>query len=279
MKNPGFKNIIVGVDFSDYSKIVVKQAIKLAEYYEAKLVLVHSISTALYTADVRMYYDITNDIVKPMEDEVISFYSLDELDEKPKVFVAMSTPTALINSVAESYRNSLIVVGHRGQSKLGRFFLGSNAESLALSAVRPVWIHRGNAVRVPRKILLPSDFSPRSKASLKVAQSFANGKKPALEFFHAQGMPEPILDIGRYQKLLAGFNAVESDKRKRFKALFPKVPFKTVTGDVISSILDESKKFDLIAIAPHNRKGMFARFGSVTGKLVRTGDTPILVTR
>ncbi len=279
MKKSTFKTIVVGVDFSDYSKIVAKQAIKLAELYHAKLAFVHSISPVFYTPDVRMYYDVAKDIVKPLEEEVVSFYGLDKLSETPKVHIALSTPSALINRVAGIYPNSLIVVGHRGLSKLGRFFLGSNSESLALSAVRPVWIHRGNVVRIPRKILLPSDYSSRSKASLKVAQTFANGRKPSLEFFHAQGAPVPVLDIDRYQRLLETFNKSETNKRKRFKSLFPRVPFKTVTGDVVSSILDESKKFDLIAIAPHNRKGIFSRFGSVTGKLVRAGDTPILVTR
>jgi nucleotide-binding universal stress UspA family protein len=279
MKNPMFKNIVVGVDFSDYSKIVVKQAVKLAEFYQAKLIVVHSISSMLYTNDVRMYYDIQKDIVKPMEEEVYSFYGLDKLSEKPKVYVSLSTPGALINSVAGSYKNSLILVGHRGQSKLGRFFLGSNAEYLALSAERPVWIHRGNSVGIPKKILLPSDFSPRTKTSLKIAEGFRNGSKPTLEFFHAHQGPTPVLDIKKYQKLWNAYAVSETNKRRRFQKLFPSVPFKAVDGDVAASILSESKSFDLIAMAPHNRKGLFSKLGSVTSKVVRTGETPVLVIR
>jgi nucleotide-binding universal stress UspA family protein len=279
MKNSKFKTIIVGVDFSDYSKIVAKQAIKLAELYDAKLIFIHAISSALYTTDVRLYYDITNDVVEPMKEEVFAFYNLEKLETQPQVIATISTPTALITSVAEKTRDPLIVVGHRGQSKLGRFFLGSTAESLALSANAPVWIHRGDAVRIPRRVLLPSDYSLRSKSSLKAVESLANGKKPALEFYHVHGAPKAVMDINLYQKLLNAYNASEREKQKRFRSVFPSVPLKEETGDVVDSIVSESKKFDLIAMAPHNRKGLFSKFGSVTGKIVRTGNTPILITR
>ena len=279
MKRSKFRTIVVGVDFSDYSKVFAAQAIRLAKHYRASLVFVHAVSPALYTHDIRMYYDISKDVLEPIKEEIKSFYNLNSFDKEPLVVVALAAPATLISSVAEKYANSLIVIGHRGRSAIGRFFLGSTAESLALSAECPVWIHRGGKVRMPKKVLLPSDYSVRSKASLKVAESLANGGRPALQFYHVREAPRPLTDIRVYQKIWTSYMRSEKEKQKRFASVFPRVPLKREEGDVVTSIINESKKYDLVVMAPHNRKGFLSRFGSVSGKVVRTGETPILIAR
>jgi nucleotide-binding universal stress UspA family protein len=277
MNGSKFKTIVVGVDFSDYSKIVVKQAAKLAEIYGAKLIFVHSLSFTIYSSSYQMFTDFMRDVVEPIKAEIRSFYRQKDLAQS-EVVVEVGTASEVIIRIAKASENPLIVVGHKGQSGLGRFFLGSNAERLALHSPFPVWVHRGNSVRVPKKILLPCDFSQRTQTSFNIANDISNGEKTKLEFFHVQQMPVPILDVVGFRAAMKKFSAYESRKKREFKISFPKVPLKASVGEPASSIEKESKKFDLIAMAPHSREGVFSNFGSVTAKVVRNGDVPVLIT-
>ncbi len=65
MSQKRFQTVVVGVDFSPYSKLVVKQALALAKTQRASLIFVHSVnSTALMTGEVP--FDFENDLIKPM---------------------------------------------------------------------------------------------------------------------------------------------------------------------------------------------------------------------
>jgi nucleotide-binding universal stress UspA family protein len=48
-------------------------------------------------------------------------------------------------------------------------------------------------------------------------------------------------------------------------------------GTVADRIRDHAENFDLIAISPHEKTKTKTPFGSVTAKVVRSGDKPVLV--
>ena len=273
-----FQTIVVGVDFSPYSKIVVKQALALAKGHSAHLVFVNSVNNTSFMAGEVPLLDIEKEIIKPLTHEIITFYKLKDLAPGSKVVVNLGRPANGIIDVAKDFQTPLIVVGHKGKSTpMGRFFLGSSAEQLALHSPFPVWIHRGDSVKIPNKILLPCDYSSRATASLEAAKCL-KGSKPKYEFFHVTQHPLPVLDAVQWKMALRAFKLKENTRQRLFHEKFPRVPLVKRAGDPAPLIMKESKKFDLIAMTPHNREGLFSGFGSVTAKVVRAGDTPILIT-
>ena len=278
MNQSNFQTVVVGVDFSPYSRIVVKQALELAKKHKAQLIFVHALSsTALMTGDIKV--DIKNDFIKPLTEEIVLFYKLKELAPTAKVVVSLGRPCDIIISMAKKFQTPLIIVGHKGTSTLmGRFFIGSTAEQLALHSPFPVWIHRGNAVKLPKKILLPCDYSKRTTNSLEVVKSFDDSSKSKYEFFHVFQQPFPFLDADEWHRSMEAIREKENSNQKKFHKRYPEVPFKCKLGHPAHLIAEESKKFDLIAMAPHNREGIFSGFGSVTAKVVRSGNTPVLIT-
>ncbi len=284
MDHTHFQTIVVGVDFSTYSKIVVKQASQMAKEYKAQLILVHTLNSASFMSGQFPFVDLEDEFIQPLTKEVISFYKLKnliaEMKLEAKVVVNIGRPAEGIIAIAKQQDHPLIVVGHKGKSTfMGRFFIGSTAEQLALHSPFPVWIHRGNDVKFPKKILLPCDFSKRSTTSLAAAQSLNGLPKTKYEFFHVIQEPLPVLDINQWKQRMNEIKRQESAHQREFRKRFPQIPLKSVTGEAAPLIAKESKKFDLIAMAPHSREGLFAGFGSVTAKVVRSGDTPVLITR
>lgn len=277
MSQSRFQTIVVGVDFSPYSKIVVKQALALALEQKAETVFVHTFSNlALTTGEV--YIDIDKEFIKPLTKEVISFYKLKEIAPNSKIVVSLGKASDEIIALARRTQAPLIVVGHKGKStSFGRFFIGSTAEQLALHSPYPVWIHRGNSVRHPQKILLPCDFTKRTSASLDLAKAFNGSSKSKFEFFHVVQPPVPILDAAQYKLMRQKLERHEAAHQQQFHDRFPEVPLVKKSGEPAPLIARESKKFDLIAMAPHSREGIFSGFGSVTTKVVRQGSTPILI--
>lgn len=85
-------------------------------------------------------------------------------------------------------QNPLIVVGHKSGHAIARLFIGSVAEKLAASSPFPVWIHRGNKIIVPRKILIPSDLERKFERAFRGAEAFKDSFHSDLKLRRARGM-------------------------------------------------------------------------------------------
>jgi nucleotide-binding universal stress UspA family protein len=258
----GFKTIVVGVDFSEYSKIAVKQAMKLAEIHGVPLVVVHGLNPAQYMSG-SYYQDFQKDVIDPMKTGLIDFYGFKNMQPQPEIIAQLGFPAEVIVQVAKCYENPLVVVGHKGQSGLKRLVLGSTAEWLALHCPYPLWIHRGNSIKAPKRILLPCDFSERTRKAFDAASLVAATVASKFKFLNVskKGETEP------------------GEKQRVFLSWFPDIPLTRVSGEPAKKITDESEKFDVIAMVPHNRDTILSALGSVTAKVVRMGNTPILIAK
>src|SRR5690348_5761595 len=102
MNQSHFQTIIVGVDFSGYSKTVVKQATLLAKEQGAELVFVHAqniISGELpYT-----YSDLEDEFIKPLTAKVHSFYKIKDLAPNSKVIIKIGRANDSLISVAKDF--------------------------------------------------------------------------------------------------------------------------------------------------------------------------------
>lgn len=138
------------------------------------------------------------------------------------------------------------------------------------------------------KILVPIDFSERSKKALQVADKFAKLFDAKITPFYSH-LPISELDepyaLGMSTKIYQNFESLEEQLTDRVKeiaennvesALLDKPT--VVLGNAAEGIIDASKEYDYIIMSSHGRTG-FSRFllGSVAEKVLRLANTPVMV--
>ncbi len=267
-----FETIIVGVDFSPYSKIVVKQAIKLSQLWKAKLAFVHA-----YNEPFEFAPSLYVPLRKPLSaasyvDRIKKTYGLNNL--QADFFADHWTPGRLIRAKAKKYRRPLIMVGYKAHGTLMEAFFGSTAQNLALKSKTPVWIQRGKKIIDPSRILIPHDLSKESNRSINFIKKLKMVSPLSYLVFFVRGRPFPVLDYQIYKKM-DHENVVRAHKRiKLLLAKYPKLPFVSSTGDVTEKIVRKTKDFDLIVMSHHPVAFYSA---SETRHLIKNSKVPILV--
>ncbi|MEK6554270.1 MAG: universal stress protein, partial [Bdellovibrionota bacterium] len=167
--------------------------------------------------------------------------------------------------------------GHRGQSPLARFLIGSVAEKLSQTSPYPVWVHRGEKTVSPKKVLLPCDLQPRSSVMAEYLAPLSKTFHSKFELFHVFQEPAPVLDYELWSAMIETQRQSENQQIDRLKKKNPKTPVKCVIGLPAKQIARRAKAFDLIALPRRNQKARSPFFGSVTRKLVRDAETPLLI--
>lgn len=270
MKAGNIKTLIVGVDLSEYSNLVVQEAKQL--HMELKLPLVYVFAYE----DVDLYeVSVTVNrlrVAKIYEEKIRSQYGI---AENQKVVIRFGRAEKEILAVAKKEKNPLILVGHKGGHSIARFFLGSVAENLAATTPFPLWIHRGEKVLLPKRILIPSDLSVRSDRTITDVERIQKTFKSDVEIYHVLSEPLPIIDNQAWVAVEGAMKKADDKRIKSFKKKHPSLKLVRSRGSVIESIQEHSKEFDLVALSPRIKSKV--SFGRITGKIVRYGDTPILV--
>ncbi|OYZ13443.1 MAG: hypothetical protein B7Y39_17640 [Bdellovibrio sp. 28-41-41] len=272
MKQKTISSLVVGVDFSEYSKLVAREAKQLAEKLQLSLVYVFSYEDGhLYK-----YYALPDRyaVMDQFQTKVRNYYNL---DYSPKIVIRFGRADKEIIAVAKKERNPMIIVGHKSGHSIAKFFLGSVAESLASISPFPLWIHRGNKVKLPKKILIPSDLSERSEKTISEVKNLKKTFHSDFEVYHVLQPPSPLLDYEIWSTLNNEIKDDDDQKIRAFKKKYPKLKTVRARGPVIDTINSRSKRFDLIAITPHSRAESRNAFGGVSSKIVRSGETPVLI--
>lgn len=221
----------------------------------------------------------------------------------PRVLVVDSTSTHMavdaLSRYAEGIEAEAIVVSSHGRSGLGRFLLGSFAETLMLYSKRPVIIvHPGGKPSSDlNRLLVPTDLTEAAKPfwdqSLRLAQSL--GMEVLL--FHCVPYPvEPVIQSGVY--LLGGgwlpihaYMTEEIQRRQKRvdewisegQAMGLKVNGSIYAegGGISDSILRNAveHRVSLISMAVQSGPITSAIIGSVTREVVRRAPCPVWILR
>ena len=139
-----------------------------------------------------------------------------------------------------------------------------------------------------RKVLVPTDFSERSKLALTYAVDLVKRYDAELTLLHvypvvnyaaAEGFalytPEQLAKL--ITQLTTQLRALEDDARE---AGVEKISSLMEQGDAYQEILELASGFDLIVMGTHGRTGLkHALMGSVAEKVVRTSPCPVLTVR
>lgn len=265
-----FKTIIVGVDLSHYSKIVVREAKELGREMNSPVKFIYVYEEDLGRAANNLKLDRAK-ISRACQNEAKDLYGDDV-----EVQVRFGRADHEIITAARKSPDPLIVVGHRGGGTISRFLLGSVAESLAENSPCPVWFHRGSKVVQPRKILLPSELDKRSEHTLRALEPLRNVFHADVEVYHVLPQPTPLLESSAswssIENILRG---ADDDLVARFRKKHPGTNVVRERGPVLRMIQNHAGDFDVVALSRGNAKQR-AGFGRVAKKLIRSGTKPLL---
>lgn len=271
MKSSGVDHIVVGVDLSSYSSLVVKQAQALSGALQIPVVYVYVVNSGYFAEPTVLRKP---EMVQDYRNVVRKRYRLLDMDE---VVIRFGRPFEELTSVADKKKKPMILVGYRGQNAMARFFLGSTAERVALLSPYPVWVHRGSEAVIPKKILIPCDLSPRSKRTIQSVTPLLKKLHASAELLYVIQEPTPVLDYQLYALMYDELLKIEKEKIAKFRRRYPSLKAVRSMGGVVTQIRARAKKADLIAVSPRSEHESAPYFGSLTAKLLRSGDHPVLV--
>ena len=138
------ERIVVGTDFSDIAERAVDQAVDLAAQVGGKVTLVHAYELPMYSFPdgvVVSSSDAAQQVTTVATQRLAA--SVEQRKERGvhiESVLRMGPPWDELNSVAAEEVADLIVVGTHGRRGFSRILLGSVAERLVKTAVRPVLV-------------------------------------------------------------------------------------------------------------------------------------------
>ncbi len=152
-----YKIIAVAVDSSETSKHALQEAINLAHFHKAKLIILH-IADITLPQDADIGY-LALDIDKYQASIIINGRKM--LNEMAAMANSVGVENELqlvetqyygsvpskINEAVEKLGPEILVMGTQGRKGLQRFFLGSVAENVIRSSKIPVLMVRGQIVK------------------------------------------------------------------------------------------------------------------------------------
>ena len=170
-----FKNIIIGIDFSECSQNALQHAVSMAVNFKADLTLVHVISP-----DEKLVVESkeNSDIITFAQERLEQYASQCRLvvtENEVRTKIRMGKPEREINAEANLLGDALITMGTHGCSGFEEFFVGSNTYKVVSRANCPVLTIRKD-VDIHRDltdISLVFDDTRETLQKLKTAAIFA----------------------------------------------------------------------------------------------------------
>jgi nucleotide-binding universal stress UspA family protein len=147
-----FKRILVPVDFSDCSKVAVRQAIDLAQKYSAQLDIFHAYEPPYYVGDVLIQipdkpslsvHDYIKQSAQKLLDEMLTVCEgLDTVEHSAELVAGIPADAILDKVRNDGHQYDLIVMGTHGRRGLSHLLMGSVAERVIRQAPCPVLVIR-----------------------------------------------------------------------------------------------------------------------------------------
>jgi len=276
------KNILVPVDFSEYSEYALEAAVRIAQTQNAKVIALHmmGISEAVINksdpkeAFEALYYS------KLVEKKFIEFLDKDFL-EGIHVEQAVSNYNQFteINKLAKKYEADLIVMGSHGSSGISEIFVGSNTEKVVRTSEIPVVVIKSKYKDfVFKNIIFACDFEQESSNAYEKAMKLFKDLNANVHLLHVNLPNENFRNTAQIEEkvklFLSEVDPGDSDA-------FDKVTFVN-DYSVEDGVFSFSEKIDAdaISIATHGRRGLaHFFFGSVGEDLANHSDIPVFTFR
>jgi nucleotide-binding universal stress UspA family protein len=288
--------ILMPTDFSSCAHGALAHALLLARLHQAELHLLHV--EELHENDPEH-----NDHTFPQHEEILARVMESAKGEMGKILPpsgslqiierqsrALAAAPEIVR-YAEKEGMDLIVIGTHGRRGIRRLILGSVTDEVVRTAHCPVLtLHTATGSPPPRRpdpILVPIDFSQRSRSSLETAKALAEVYGSGLELVHVFQRPVypdvyPGLAGPAAQYTFPQLNVELSDALKDWAGEEDGISSTVLEGQPAYSIAKhaESVGAGLIVLATHGLGGLpHFLLGSVSEQVVRRAECPVLILR
>lgn len=294
------EKILVPLDGSKLSEVALPWAEAISSRLGAVITVIHVSEMAkdphdlFHQAYIHKIVDATKQGIQ--ECSVISGKSSD-VDVQSEIL--SGNPAEKIVEYAEETQTGLIVMATHGRSGISRWTLGSVAEKVVRATARPVLLIRSKdslteayGKGLLNRILVPLDGSENAKAIIPYIEQLALGLKA--EVLLLQAVPKGYQVLSGYVASTA--ETVDSDMQiardhlnkvaiqLKEKGLAIKTEVEMINDETHAAgkIIDFASQInaDLVAMSTHGRSGIIRwAFGSVAERILREGDTPLLLVR
>jgi nucleotide-binding universal stress UspA family protein len=295
--------ILCPVDFSEFSGPALERAVRLGEWFEARVEVLHvnpflpfampaGMGPAFYAEPLEAAAAQRDEAARGLGSLVAPFLDAGvPIDTK----VLEGEPWRIILEEANGFPADLLVLGTHGRSGFEQLLLGSVTEKVLRRAPCPVLTvgHvRAHSPKGPlfRRILCAADLTQASPHTLDVALSLATENDAeitllhVLENFpgdHGAGLVQRVPEIRPLRHELVA--EARAELRKAVPSpvrTFCEVTERVETGSPWSEILRVAEQMDaeLIVMGAH-ATGAVGRmlFGSTTSQVVRRAQCPVLI--
>ena len=285
-----FERILIPLDGSQNAEMVFPYCADLAAKFASAVTLVTVSRSA--AVDIGHLYNTYLEHARGKMRESLQAFGASEtvlLDSA----VLFGDPAREILRIAEDKDAGLILLASHGTSGEGPWLLGHIAAKVLRATKRPMMLIRESAAqsaleqkRLLSKILVPLDGSEIGEAALCYAVALANktGAEMALievlEQVRGVGASGPHYSIREDESVKKSVLSYLDHVARPIKSQGLTVSTTMLFGNAASIIIDYAEKngVDLIAVSTHGRSGLGRWvFGSVTDKILHTGNVPVLV--
>lgn len=223
---------------------------------------------------------------------------LGDLDIPVLTSVVVGNPADVIAETADSREAGCVVIATHGRSGLSRWALGSVADRVLhltacpLLIMRPHEMHDLDLRELPaiNRILVPLDGSPLAEEALPYATDLVRTDESELYLFRVLTLPASGLaglEAGVIESAYWETAREEADEYLQrmasdLSAEGVQTEYSIGTEPIAEEILTfaERNDIDIIIMTTHAREGLSRLIlGSVTDRIIRAGQVPVLVTR
>lgn len=287
----GFTNILVPIDFSESAQDLFRFSLQFIKSMDASMTLLYVCpTTALALVDGEKLENYAEDYLEQQR------LSAGDLQDRIQTKIVTGTPSHEIARIAKRSSHDLILITTHGNTGLKHVLLGSTAERIIRHAKTPVLVQRPkitktkskNSVFRFNKIMVPVDFSDKSKETLAYAQSFAKDFGATLDIIHI--VEPPVYPEFGYAHLAVKERTVLQTAKKQMASFLEseKVDMDLVntstvkTGSAHFQITEwaKKKKSDLLILSTHGNTGLkHVILGSTAERVVQHAPCSVLVAR
>lgn len=277
------QNIIIATDFSASSESALLYGLGMARRTKAKVWIMHVVGDTFFSKETQQR--AVDDAWREGHRQLTEHFIGGRLDGiENKLQVEQGSVTDVLIRQVELHHADLLVIGTTGRSRIGKFFLGSTAESIFRQAPCPVLtvgprlVAREAPPEGPRKIMFCTGFSRHSLAAGVMAIRIAERQEAELTLLHVG--PDPLTGLRD--------DYIHSSS-KRLLAIVPEdaklsAPVKTlvrfgVASEAILKVAEEMKP-DLVVLGVRQPEGFGRRLHWATAfDVVSNAPCPVLTVR
>lgn len=278
-----FKNIVVGVDFSDDSRRALRQAAVIARKWGHLLHVVHVVDDKFFEREMDEVY-LTKEVIASAANEALEA-EIAELDcPLPSIhrFVLIGDPVETLVYQVKKLGADMIVMGRQGHHSKTTRDPGSTSRRVASYVGCPAYLVDCHQAVEPEAVVACCDFSESSHWESVVAADWASETGAKLHLLHVIPSMGDVagpycglksIDEAQYEKCV-----IQAKKKLRRQLLdvqqhYPeldvvmKLKEGCATARIICDYLD-TVSADLVVVGTTNQTGLMTRFLGTTAERV-----------